>query len=151
MQSLAQRRQLSRNQNIQSREENQNDMTANSMVSQSTGKKQRGRKQTETQKYIQDSEKKIKEWKDELKNNKKLKREEKQKLRNQISAQQSRLKKKIEMQHFLDQIQFFKDQFLELAKVLNTEMDPTTKDNVLDKIYKMMPDTTDFDEIPDIQ
>ena len=151
MQSLAQRRQLSRNQNIQSREENQNDMTANSMVSQSTGKKQRGRKQTETQKYIQDSEKKIKEWKDELKNNKKLKREEKQKLRNQISAQQSRLKKKIEMQHFLDQIQYFKDQFLELAKVLNTEMDPTTKDNVLDKIYKMMPDTTDFDEIPDIQ
>ena len=77
-------------------------MTANSMVSQSTGKKQRGRKQTETQKYIQESEKKIKEWKDELKNNKKLKREEKQKLRNQISAQQSRLKKKIEMQHFLD-------------------------------------------------
>ena len=35
--------------------------------------------------------------------------------------------------------------------MLNTEMDPTTKDNVLDKIYKMMPDTTDFDEIPDIQ
>ena len=67
-------------------DEMQNDMSAHSHISQSTGKKQRGRKQTETQKYIGDSNKKIAEWKAELKNNKKLKREEKQKLRNQISA-----------------------------------------------------------------
>ena len=43
--------------------QNNNDMTANSIVSASTGKKQRGRKQTETQKYISESNKKINDWK----------------------------------------------------------------------------------------
>ena len=35
--------------------------------------------------------------------------------------------------------------------MLNTELNSSVKDVVLDKIYTMMPDTTDFDELPDIQ
>ena len=64
--------------------------------------KKRGRKLTEPNKYFFESEQKIQEWKERLKSNKRadgrpLTNEDKQKLRNQISAQRSRSNKKIEV------------------------------------------------------
>ena len=62
-----------------------NDMTANSNVSKPTGKK-RGRKLTDPNKYFFESQKKIEELQHKLKTDKKLSADEKQKIRNQISA-----------------------------------------------------------------
>ena len=52
---------------------------------------------TELNKYYFESKKKIDEWKDKLKNDKSLTAKEKQKYRNKISAQVSRVKKKQEV------------------------------------------------------
>ena len=52
---------------------------------------------TELSKYFWESEHKIKIWKDKLKNDKSLSAKEKQKYRNKISAQMSRVKKKQEV------------------------------------------------------
>jgi hypothetical protein len=52
---------------------------------------------TELNKYYFESKKKIEEWKDKLKNDKSLTAKEKQKYRNKISAQVSRVKKKQEV------------------------------------------------------
>ena len=59
--------------------------------------KKRGRKITELSQYFWESESKIKIWKDKLKNDKTLSTQEKQKYRNKISAQISRVKKKQEV------------------------------------------------------
>jgi hypothetical protein len=59
--------------------------------------KKRGRKMTELSQYFWESESKIKIWKDKLKNDKTLSTQEKQKYRNKISAQISRVKKKQEV------------------------------------------------------
>ena len=56
--------------------------------------KKRGRKMTELDKYFRESDWKIREWKNKLKNDKNLTAKEKQKYRNKISAQMSRVKKK---------------------------------------------------------
>jgi len=52
---------------------------------------------TELSQYFWESESKIKIWKDKLKNDKTLSTQEKQKYRNKISAQISRVKKKQEV------------------------------------------------------
>ena len=70
-----------------------NDMTHNSTT---TAGKKRGRKLTDPQKYQFESQKKIDELQHKLKTDKKLSSSEKQKIRNQISAQRSRLNKKQE-------------------------------------------------------
>lgn len=60
-------------------------------------KKKRGRKLTEFNKYADESKQKIADLQAELRQNgKKMNAKERQKIRNQISAQQSRLKKKEE-------------------------------------------------------
>ena len=59
--------------------------------------KKRGRKMTELSQYFWESESKIKIWKDKLRNDKTLSTQEKQKYRNKISAQISRVKKKQEV------------------------------------------------------
>lgn len=48
--------------------------------------KKRGRKMTELDKYFRESDWKIKEWQNKLKNDKTLSAKEKQKYRNKISA-----------------------------------------------------------------
>ena len=60
--------------------------------SQATGKKSRGRKSIETNKYIKDSRKKITEWQEQLKKN--PTKEERHSLRNKISALESRIQKR---------------------------------------------------------
>ena len=52
---------------------------------------------TELSQYFWESESKIKIWKEKLKNDKTLSTQEKQKYRNKISAQISRVKKKQEV------------------------------------------------------
>lgn len=52
---------------------------------------------TELSQYFGESESKIKIWKEKLKNDKTLSTQEKQKYRNKISAQISRVKKKQEV------------------------------------------------------
>ena len=66
-------------------------------------KKKRGRKMMESDKYVQESENKINEWKNLLKVNKwpdgkPLTEGDVAKLKNQISAQRSRANKKMEVQ-----------------------------------------------------
>ena len=58
--------------------------------------KKRGRKVTDPALYLANSEKKILEWKHLFKDNPNMSKEEKQKLRNRISAQGSRRNKKQE-------------------------------------------------------
>ena len=86
-------------------------MTANSQTSKSTKKGKRGRKLTDINTYHFESEKKIMGLQNRLKNEKHLSNDEKQKLRNQISAQRSRQNKKQETLQFETQINKFKEQF----------------------------------------
>ena len=67
-------------------------MTANSQTSKGT--KKRGRKLTDITTYHFESEKKIMALQEKLKTSKNLTSDEKQKIRNQISAQRSRQNKK---------------------------------------------------------
>jgi hypothetical protein len=64
------------------------DMSGSDYSSQkpSNNGKKRGRKMTELSKYFNESDWKIREWKNRLKNDKNLTAKEKQKYRNKISA-----------------------------------------------------------------
>ena len=75
---------------------------------------------------------------------------EKQKLRNQISAQRSRTNKKLEMAKFQDEITRFRAQFAQLAKILNEEINSNDKESTMQRIYKELPDTTDFEDLPNV-
>ena len=77
-------------------DESVNEMTLGSQTS--AQKKKRGRKNVESNKYMFESQKKIDELQTKLKNDKSLSAKDKQKIRNQISAQRSRLNKKQEHQ-----------------------------------------------------
>ena len=94
-------------------------MTENSQTSKA---RKRGRKLTDPDTYHFESEKKINKLMDKLKNDKNLSSQEKQKIRNQISAQRSRQNKKQETMQFESQINYFKKQFKTLTEVLNTRI-----------------------------
>ena len=73
-------------------------------ASQDAGEKRsRGRKLTETNKYIKDSRAKIRQWQEDLKN-KKNTREEMHSLRNKISALESRISKRIKLRNLQEKI-----------------------------------------------
>ena len=113
-------------------------------------KNNRGRKLTEINKYCFESEQKIKGWKEKLKNDKSLTSADKQKLRNQISAQRSRSNKKLEMEQFQNQIIHAQGQFAKLSKIMNEEMSPECRDRILQRVVKLLPDSTDFDDIQNV-
>jgi hypothetical protein len=81
------------------------------------GKGPRGRKVTETTKYIKDSKKKIADWNKELKKPK-LSLDEKHSLRNKISALESRVTKREEHRDLLAKIKTRRDNFMKIAEVI---------------------------------
>ena len=70
---------------------------------------------TELAKYFHESDSKIREWKNKLKNDKSLTAKEKQKYRNKISAQISRVKKKQEVDDLVNAGSKLKSQMLKLT------------------------------------
>ena len=113
--------------------------------------KKRGRKLTDPNKYFFESQKKIEELQSKLKTDKKLSADEKQKIRNQISAQRSRQNKKQEHQQFAQQIDHFKDQFSKVVASLNQNMKCKCREAVVNDLLAKMPNTTAFEELPDLQ
>ena len=96
--------------------------------------KKRGRRMTELDKYLRDSDLKIKEWKKKLKNDKHLSSKDKQKYRNMISAQMSRVKKKQEV----DNLQFagnsLRQNMLDLIKILDEELTGEVRERVQERV-----------------
>ena len=97
-------------------------MTDNSQASKSTKKGKRGRKLTDINTYHFESEKKIMGLQQRLKTEKHLSNDEKQKLRNQISAQRSRQNKKQETLKFETQINKFAEHFQVITQVLDARL-----------------------------
>ena len=117
-------------------------------------KKKRGRKMMESDKYVQESENKINEWKNLLKVNKwpdgkTLTEGDVAKLKNQISAQRSRANKKMEVQALQKQIQSIHQQVKIVIKAISEEAKPDQKQRIVDNIYKDMPNKSKEDLIID--
>ena len=117
-------------------------------------KKKRGRKMMESDKYVQESENKINEWKNLLKVNKwpdgkTLTEGDVAKLKNQISAQRSRANKKMEVQALQKQIQSIHQQVKIVIKAIGEEAKPDQKQRIVDNIYKDMPNKSKEDLIID--
>ena len=117
-------------------------------------KKKRGRKMMESDKYVQESENKINEWKNLLKVNKwpdgkPLTEGDVAKLKNQISAQRSRANKKMEVQALQKQIQSIHQQVKIVIKAISEEAKPEQKQRIVDNIYKDMPNKSKEDLIID--
>ena len=113
-------------------------------------KKKRGRKMMESDKYVQESENKINEWKNLLKVNKwpdgkTLTEGDVAKLKNQISAQRSRANKKMEVQALQKQIQSIHQQVKIVIKAITEEAKPEQKQRIVDNIYKDMPNKSKED------
>ena len=102
-------------------------------------KGKRGRKMMECDKYIQESEKKINEWKDLLKtgvwpNGKPVTENDIAKLKNQISAQRSRANKKMEVKALQEQILAIHKQVKLVLKTVSEVM-PDQRQKIVDNIY----------------
>ena len=112
----------------------------------STEKKgKRGRKVMENDKYYQESEKKINEWKGYLKtgcfsNGKALTDKDIALLKNKISAQRSRANKKMEVQGLEQQIQTIHKQVQTVLQQISQEITPEQKQSIVTNIYKSVPD-----------
>ena len=105
-----------------------------------------------TDKYVQESEKKINEWKELLKlgvwpDGKPVTESDIAKLKNQISAQRSRANKKMEVQALQEQIQAIHKQVKLVLKTVNDEMMPDQKQKIVDNIYKDVQDKPSKEEI----
>lgn len=88
---------------------------------------------TEPDKYYEESNINIQEWKNTLAQNKSLSAIDKQRLRNKISALKSRMSKKSELSGLQDQIKQAKKQFENLVCVLFDQMDSTQRANLIDR------------------
>ena len=102
-------------------------------------KGKRGRKMMECDKYIQESEKKINEWKELLKtgvwpNGKPVTENDVAKLKNQISAQRSRANKKMEVKALQEQILAIHKQVKLVLKTVSEVM-PDQRQKIVDNIY----------------
>ena len=73
---------------------------------------------------------------------------QRQKIRNQISAQQSRLKKKQEFSELDVEHRDLKSRFNYLVGILNEEVTGDVRINLAQRFYSEIPDTADFDDIP---
>jgi uncharacterized protein (DUF3084 family) len=97
--------------------------------------KKRGRKLTEAEQYRQESNQKIEMLKNELKK-KGLSVAQRQKIRNQISAQQSRLKKKEEFSELEVQHKELIARFKYLTDIMNKEVTGDVRLNLAQKLYE---------------
>ena len=92
-------------------------------------KLKRGRKITEEEKYKEDSRKKIIELRIELKN-KNLNAEQRQKIRNKISAQESRLRKKLEFSELFKKHNNLLQSIEKFINILDHEIKSDAKENI---------------------
>lgn len=95
---------------------------------------------TELTKYFNESDWKIREWKNRLKNDKNLTAKEKQKYRNKISAQISRVKKKQEVDELQSLGLNLKLQLGKLAKILDEELEGEQRNRIRDRLAQLLPD-----------
>ena len=114
-------------------------------------KGKRGRKLTETKKFLFESQEKIDQLQVKIKPGNSLTSKERQKIRNQISAQRSRMSKRAETMDLGDQVSHFKSQYNELIKTLNKHMKCNCREDVANDLLSKMPDTSAFAILPDFQ
>jgi hypothetical protein len=95
---------------------------------------------TELAKYFHESNWKIREWKNRLKNDKNLTPKEKQKYRNKISAQISRVKKKQEVDELQNLGLNLKAQLEKLSKILDEELSGEQRTRVLSRLTQLVPE-----------
>ena len=55
------------------------------------------------------------------------------------------------MQVYQDNLAHFRKQFGTLSKILNEEMACTCRDSIIQRVYRELPDTTDFEDLPNVQ
>ena len=114
-------------------------------------KVKRGRKLTETKKFLFESQEKIDQLQVLIKPGNSLTAKERQKIRNQISAQRSRMSKRAETMDLGDQVSHFRSQYNELIKTLNKHMKCNCRVDVANDLLSKMPDTTAFEILPEFQ
>ena len=114
-------------------------------------KVKRGRKLTETKKFLFESQEKIEQLQVLIKPGNSLTAKERQKIRNQISAQRSRMSKRAETMDLGDQVSHFRSQYNELIKTLNKHMKCNCRVDVANDLLSKMPDTTAFEILPEFQ
>ena len=57
----------------------------------------------------------------------------------------------MEMSHLSEQIQYFRNQFKEVMKIVEREVPEDIKDRVIDKVVEKMPDSEVMDDIDIVQ
>lgn len=97
-------------------------------------KKKRGRRKLEDEQYYAISNDKIQEWEHELQTSKTLSKKEKKILRNRISAQKSRNKKKEEFTILNTQIEILTKKYQELYDVMDNTLCTSCKDNLANNL-----------------
>eukprot|EP00347_Sterkiella_histriomuscorum_P016214 403354052 len=95
------------------------------------GKKRRGRRKIEDDQYYAITNDKIQEWEHILQNQKNLSKKDKKILRNRISAQKSRNKKKEEFGSLNSQIDLLKDRYRQLFEILEDNTCAECKENII--------------------
>jgi len=101
--------------------------------------KKRGRKLTEPKKYFDESQKKIDEWRriltqGQYDNGKVLNKKQKEGLRNRVSAQESRRKKKLELKSLQDKLNDLGINFSTILDVLEEFVNEEDKGKVANEL-----------------
>lgn len=94
-------------------------------------KKRRGRRKIEDEQYYAMTNDKIQEWEYILQNSKNLSKKEKKILRNRISAQKSRNKKKEEFGSLNSQIDVLRARYRQLFEILEENTCDCCKENII--------------------
>lgn len=118
------------------------EISDSSSKSSEPNQKKRGRKMTELAKYFHESDSKIREWKSKLKNDKTLTAKDKQKYRNKISAQISRVKKKQEVDELVNAGSKLKLQMFRLTQVLDEELKGEVRTRVMERVRHILEETS---------
>lgn len=95
-----------------------------------TNKKKRGRRKLEDDQYYSISNEKIQEWENLLQNSQNLSKKDKKILRNRISAQKSRNKKKEEFGVLTSQIEILTNKYQDLYEVIDCTLCSKCKDQL---------------------
>ena len=115
--------------------------------------KRRGRKVTEPNKYFAESQEKIDEWKKILDrgrddNGRILTKKQKEGLRNRISAQESRRKKKLELQTLKEKQAKLEKDFKIILDALDEVINEEDKEKVTGKLLRRIPEKAFLKSVP---
>ena len=103
-------------------------------------KSQRGRKAQDFDDYIQKSTEKIRQWEQELNENKgTYSQAEYEALYNKMTALKSRVRKKKEKANATSQMDRTKTTFIELSKLLSKAIEPSCRKKIMDEVQMRGP------------